>query len=102
MRDLTSLEMRITGGPKGLSFEVTDLLLASTWAERHDYRMAVRLDHGTETEEYEEVIALSAHRRPRCRFLLWRSAEAVFLQPLPGRRRRFASVADALATLRIR
>lgn len=100
MRDLTGLEMTGARSPKGLSFDVPDLLLASGWAERHDYRMMVRLDHGTETEEYEEVIALYANRQPMCRFLMWRSADAVFLQPLPGRRRRFGSVTEALSTLR--
>src|ERR1700712_2248618 len=44
--------------PKGLAFEIEDLLLVKDWAELNDVRFAVRLDHGLEHEEYDEVIAL--------------------------------------------
>jgi hypothetical protein len=85
--------------PTGLSFDVADLLLAQSWARFHDIRMEVRADHGVDDEEFEEVLVLRAESRPSCRFLVWRDAEAVFVQPLIGRRQRYASVAEALSAL---
>lgn len=85
--------------PKGLAFEITDLILVGSWVDRHDFTMAVRLDHGTEDEEYEEVIAIHSGVKPFCRLIMWRDSEAVYVQPLLGRRQCYASVADALETL---
>jgi hypothetical protein len=82
----------------GLAFEISDLIAAGDWAERNEVRMAIRLDHGIEGEEYEEVIVL--HNIPgSCLLLLWRDATTTYLQPVPGRRASFASVSDALSTL---
>jgi hypothetical protein len=88
--------------PKGLAFEIADLILVKNWAGRHDFEIMVRLDHGAEDEEYEEVIAFHAGIRPSCRLIMWRNADAVFIQPLPGRRQRHASVADALRSLLVK
>jgi hypothetical protein len=56
MRDLTK-RPTLAVPPKGLAFEIADLLLAREWAERHNLRMLIRLDHGAAVgEEYEEVI----------------------------------------------
>lgn len=82
--------------PKGLAFEIADLILVKGWANCHDFIMEVRLDHGTEDEEYEEIIAIHAGMSRFCRLIMWRKVQAVFVQPLPGRRQRYASVADAL------
>jgi hypothetical protein len=38
MRDLTK-RGTIADPPKGLAFEIADLLLVRQWAERHDLRM---------------------------------------------------------------
>jgi len=101
MRDLT---LRGRGAalpipPKGLAFAIADLVLASSWAANRDHRMMVRLDHGDTTEEYEEVIEFRSGGSTASRLILWRSADAVFVQPMPGRRRQHASVAEALESL---
>jgi hypothetical protein len=83
--------------PKGLAFEIADLVLAESWADAHDLRMLICLDHGGAVDEdYEEVIVFHTQLRPLDRFILWRSAQAVFIQPLVGKARRYASVAAAL------
>jgi hypothetical protein len=101
MRDLTKRGIAAAPPhlPKGLAFEIGDLTLIGHWADRHDFIALVRLDHGAEDEEYEEVIAFQAGISPFCRLIMWRNAKAVFLQPLPGRRQRYASVADAPRSL---
>ena len=79
--------------------EISDLTLVQGWADFHNVRMVVRLDHGSETEEYEEVIAFhTASGRP-CRYIMWRDACSVFVQPLIGRIRRYSSVVDAIVAL---
>ena len=86
--------------PKGVAFEIVDLILVKQWAEHHDFRMVIRLDHGaTVDEEHEEAIALQIKTDPLQRLIIWRNSEAVFLQPLVGRRKRYTSVADALKSL---
>jgi hypothetical protein len=84
---------------RGLSFSIADLLLVGAWSAARGLEMVVRLDHGSETEEYEEVIAFhTASGRP-CRFIMWRDATSVFVQPLIGRTRRYGSVVDAIVAL---
>jgi hypothetical protein len=86
-------------GLVGLSFSIAELTLVAAWAEAQGLQMRVRLDHGSETEEYEEVLALdTTWGRPR-RCILWRDYEAVYVQPLIGRTRRYRSVADAIDAL---
>jgi hypothetical protein len=102
MRDLTRCGMTATppGLPKGLAFEIADLVLIKRWADCHNFHMLVRLDHGAAVdEEYEEVIAFQTERSPLYRLIMWRNAAAVFVQPLVGRGKRYASVADALMSL---
>jgi hypothetical protein len=70
--------MRVTQLPtkalKGLSFGVAELLLVSSWSEANGLRMVVRLDHGSDAEEYEEVLAFHlADSRP-CNWIMWRDA----------------------------
>jgi hypothetical protein len=84
---------------RGWSFSIADLTLVGAWAEAQGLRMVVRLDHGSETEEYEEVLAFrNLSGRPR-RYIMWRDPKAVFVQPLIGRTRRYRSVAEAIAAL---
>jgi hypothetical protein len=85
--------------PKGLSFEIADLRLVQRWTNLHGYHMSVHLDHGAEDEEYEELIAVHKERSRHCRWMMWRNAEAVFVQPIIGRRRQHVSVAAALDSL---
>ncbi len=61
--------------------------------------MSVRLNHGADGEEYEEVIAFEADTSGHCQLIIWRDAVAVFVQPLIGRMRRYGSVAKALDSL---
>jgi hypothetical protein len=83
----------------GLSFSIAELTLVEAWAEAQGLKMLVRLDHESETEEYEEVIAFrTTWGRPR-RTIMWRDYEAVYVQPLIGRTRRYPSVAEAIASL---
>jgi hypothetical protein len=85
---------------KGLAFEISDLMAIKAWADRNEVRMVVHLDHGVDDEEYEEVIAFQTGACV-CFLLLWRDENAVSAQPLPGRRRRFSSVTDALHRLNL-
>ena len=85
--------------PCGLSFSIAELILLTSWAEAKSLRMAVRLDHGIEGEEYEEALAFSKVGSAVCQRLIWRNTEAVFVQPLIGRPQRYDAVADALEAL---
>nr|WP_294551116.1 hypothetical protein [uncultured Rhodopila sp.] len=84
---------------KGLSFRIADLLLVGGWSEAQSMRMAVHLDYGTDTEDYEEVLAILAADTGFCRWVMWREADCVVIQPLIGRSLRFSSVVDALEAL---
>lgn len=86
------------GMPKGLAFDIPDLILAKGWAELNDFRMAVRLDHGAEDEEYEEIVAFH-NDVTFCRMIMWRNMDAVFVQPLVGKRQQYCTVAEALASV---
>jgi hypothetical protein len=83
---------------KGLSFDTSDLQAIKIWAERNELRMAIRLDHGVDDEEYEEVIALHTGAEV-CLLLLWQDENVVFAQRLPGPTLRFTSVSEALSRL---
>jgi hypothetical protein len=86
-------------GLVGLSFSIAELTLVTAWAEAQGLQLWVRLDHGSETEEYEEVLAFhTTSGRPR-RCIMWRDCQAVYVQPLIGRTRRYRSVADAITAL---
>jgi hypothetical protein len=89
----------IPNAPKGLAFEIADLMMLQGWAEFHDVQMVVELDHCVEGEEYEEVIAFYAQDSQLRRWIVWRSADGVIVQPLIGRSCRFTTVAEALETL---
>jgi hypothetical protein len=82
--------------PKGIAFAIADLVLAQSRAAFNDSRILVRLDHGAEDEEYEEVIALYTGRSSASRLIMWRSATVVVVQPILGRKQEFPSVAEAL------
>ncbi len=102
MRDLTKRGLTGVppGLPKGLAFEIADLLRIRHWADCHAFRMVVCLDHGAAVdEEYEEVIAFQTDISPLYRFIMWRDAATVFVQPLVGRVKQYSSVAAALKGL---
>ena len=95
--------MSITRSPattlRGLSFSVPELILARTWAQARSLGMEIRLDHGSDTDEYEEVLALRAGNSARCLWIMWRDEAAVFVQPVIGCTHRHASVAEAFEAL---
>lgn len=82
--------------PEGVSFTVAELRLIRAWAEFHDLRFALELDHSFGNETYEEVLSFYRKGSACCRCILWRTPAEVVVQPILGRASRFASVADAL------
>jgi hypothetical protein len=92
----------VAKAPKGLSFSIAELILIESWSESNGLRMVVRLDHGSDAEEYEEVLALHVGHSPLCRWIMWRDARAVILQPLIGRAQRYGSAAEAFEAVAAR
>jgi hypothetical protein len=87
---------------KGLSFTIPELVLIASWSEANRLRMVVRLDHSSDTEEYEEVLAFHLGNSPLCHWIIWRDLQTVFVQPLIGRVQRYGSVAEAFEALAAR
>ncbi len=85
--------------PTGLSFDVPDLLLVRAWADFHELRMEVELDHSAGGDEYEEMIGLFARLTGFRRWMIWRSCDGVMVQPMMGRPMIFDQLSDALETL---
>jgi hypothetical protein len=83
----------------GLSFSVPELVLIASWSEASGLRMVVRLDHGSDAEDYEEVLAFHLGDSPLCHSIMWRNATTVFIQPLIGRTQRYLSVAEAFEAM---
>ena len=105
MRDLTKRGAKATPSSlaKGHAFDIADLVLIRSWADCHGCRMLIRLDHGADGEEYEEVIELFHAGTDSLRqSIMWRNADAVFIQPLIGRNQRYASVAEALESVAVK
>jgi hypothetical protein len=84
---------------KGLSFSPDELVLAKLWSQSNSLRMVIRLDHGSDTEEFEEVLAIHVGDSSLCRWIVWRDAIEVFVQPLIGRKEGYSSVAEAFESL---
>ncbi|MBV8616659.1 MAG: hypothetical protein JOY66_23200 [Acetobacteraceae bacterium] len=89
----------MSGHPEGVSFAVAELRLIQAWAEFHDLRLAVEMDHSFGDEVYEEVLSLYRTGSTCCRCILWRTPTQVIVQPILGRASRFPSIADALDSL---
>jgi hypothetical protein len=84
---------------RGLSFALAELTLVRSWSEASSLRMVIRLDHGSDAEEFEEVLAFHLGDSSLCQCIMWRDATAVYVQPLIGRVRRYESVAEAFEAL---
>jgi hypothetical protein len=84
---------------KGLSFEIDDLNLIRDRSAANDLRMVVRLDYGSDVEEYEEVLAFYSGTSPQWCWMMWRNASAVIVRSIDGRGRRYRSAAQAIETL---
>jgi hypothetical protein len=84
---------------KGLSFDIADLVLIRSRSETHGFRMVVLLDHGSDVDEYEEVLVIHAETSPQCQWLMWRNVNAVFVRSIDGRVRRHVSATQAIDAL---
>jgi hypothetical protein len=84
---------------RGQSFSPDELILGRTWSQSSSLCMVIRLDHGSDTEEFEEILAIHVGDSSLCRWIIWRDANAVFVQPLIGRKQRYGSVAAAFEAL---
>jgi hypothetical protein len=85
--------------PKGLSFEIPDLLLVQAWAEYHSIRMEVELHHCAGGDEYEEMLGLFSMATGFRRWMLWRSCDGIIAQPMVGRPMIFDTISEALDVL---
>jgi hypothetical protein len=74
--------------PRGIAFEIDDLVALRAWANDHGVQMAIELD----SEEYEEILTFQAQRPGLQRWVMWRTGKDVIVQPLIGRPRRFPGV----------
>jgi len=81
---------------KGHSFAIEHHAAIEDWAARNHYSVVVKVDYGTDEEDYEEVVEFRFGSR--CLFLMWRNAECVVVQPIVGRSRHHDSVLEALNT----
>jgi hypothetical protein len=84
---------------KGVAFSIPDLLLCEACAEANSLQLVVQLDYGTEVDEYEEALLLFDATTAACRWIMWRSNEKVWVQPLIGRSQGYDCVADAMSAL---
>ena len=84
---------------KGLSFDIPDLLLIHDRSAANNLRMVVRLDYGSDVEEYEEVLVFYFGISPKWRWMMWCNATAVFVRSIDGRSRRYRSAAQAIQAL---
>jgi hypothetical protein len=81
---------------KGIAFEIPDLVLIKSWADARTLRMVVRLDYATDSEEYEEVIALYPESSSTSPLIMWRTEKFVCVLPVIGARRWYRTVANTL------
>jgi hypothetical protein len=87
-------------GPYGLCFPIEDLVLVRSWAEKRGLLMIVALDQTLDCAEFEEMLILAPPDRKRRTLTIWRTLGSVFLQVPHGRPRAFATVQEALASIR--
>jgi hypothetical protein len=86
--------------PYGLSFPIEELVQVRRWAEERQLRMIVALDQTAENAEFEEMLILAPLDRSKRTLTIWRTLGAIFLQIPNGRPRAFATIDEALASLR--
>jgi hypothetical protein len=85
--------------PTGLSFNVADLVMLRGWAEFHNLRMTIELDVCADEDEYEELLGLYDRSSPFRRWMIWRSCDAIVVQPTMGRAMVFDCMFEALEVL---
>lgn len=85
--------------PKGLAFELDDLVTLQGWSEANRMRMVVELDHWVEGEEYEEVLAFyEGGSALRC-WTMWRAHDHYVLEPMNAPAWHALEIADLLQEL---
>jgi hypothetical protein len=84
---------------RGFSFDIADLVLFKAWSEARNLHMTIRLDHGLDGEEYEEVLAFSRGDSPLTRWIMWRDETVMYVQPIIGRTLCFDSAAQIMEAL---
>lgn len=88
-----------TSSLRGLSFGVADLILIRGWAEAHGLEMRVHLDYVAGGCAYDEVLAFHAGNSSLFDFIVYRDRKSVYVKPIMGWPRRYASVLSALAAV---
>ncbi len=73
--------------------------MMQAWAEFHELRMDVELDCCIEADEYEEMVVMFSRKSGFRRWMIWRSANGIVVQPMVGRQMLFDTMADALEKL---
>ncbi|HJS85188.1 MAG TPA: hypothetical protein VJ779_06980 [Acetobacteraceae bacterium] len=88
-----------SAAPFGIAFSVPELLILRGWAEYHAIRVVVELDHCVDGAEYEEVIALYPAGSSLRQWTLWRSREAVVVEPRHGRAFKATCISELVQVL---
>jgi hypothetical protein len=88
-----------TVAPVGIAFSVPELLILRAWAEYHDIRVVVELDHCVDGSEYEEVVALYPPGVSLRQWTLWRSRDGVVVEPRHGRTFKADCISELVQTL---
>ena len=99
MEVTVQLPPTIVQTPTGLSFDIPDLLMIQAWADFHNLRMVIELDVAAGGDEYEELLGLYYGASEYRRWMIWRSADGIVVQPMMGRPMHFLALSDALEHL---
>jgi hypothetical protein len=83
--------------PRGVAFEIDDLIALRAWANDHDVQMAIELG----SEDYEELLSFQAQRAASQRWVMWRTSQDVVVKPLIGRPRRFPAVNAMMEAMKL-
>lgn len=86
--------------PYGLAFPIEELVMVRDWAGARGLCMIVALDQTLDYADFEEMLILAPPDRKRRTLTIWRTLGSVFLQVPHGRPRAFATVQEALASVR--
>lgn len=87
------------GGPVGIAFQVPELLMLAAWAEFHELRLVIELDHCVDGEEYEEVAVLYLPGSRLRQWMLWRAPDGVVVEPKSAAAFRVGNIADLFQRL---
>ncbi len=86
--------------PYAVAFSIEELILVRSWATQRKLRLFVSTDHVMDGAEFEEMLVIVPQGREQRNLTLWRTPTSVFAQLPQGRPRAFATMKDALESLR--